>query len=202
MNRRTYSFCRRHWVLLAFRGRHSCSGKKDKKVRRKHRHTGLRFSVILVLLAALCGGVSLPIRKGYGWPTQQSVIEGISRQSTGYQRKYHSILPVPLMTKKVQEISNTLPSSGTPPFRPSLRQQPQRHTLRLIRNGNVITYSYAMVWLEGLDVVTNYVPTIGSRRTTSKQMVRTQTWSQSEPTNRAKHRQRKQRTTRSSHSSN
>ena len=50
--------------------------KIERKVRRKHRHTGLKiFIVILVLLALLVGGGVFAYVKGYGWPTQQSVAE-------------------------------------------------------------------------------------------------------------------------------
>ena len=50
--------------------------KIDRKVRRKHRHTGLKiFLVILFLLALIVGGGIFAYVKGYGWPTQQSVAE-------------------------------------------------------------------------------------------------------------------------------
>lgn len=50
--------------------------KIERKVRRKHRHTGLKiFIVILVLLALLVGGGVFAYVNGYGWPTQQSVAE-------------------------------------------------------------------------------------------------------------------------------
>ena len=50
--------------------------KIERKVRRKHRHTGLKiFIVILALLALLVGGGVFAYVNGYGWPTQQSVAE-------------------------------------------------------------------------------------------------------------------------------
>ena len=50
--------------------------KIDRKVRRKHRHTGLKvFIVIIVLLALIVGAGVFAYVKGYGWPTQQSVVE-------------------------------------------------------------------------------------------------------------------------------
>lgn len=50
--------------------------KKERKVRRKHRHTGLKvFITILVLLVLVVGaGVAAYVR-GYGWPTQEAVAE-------------------------------------------------------------------------------------------------------------------------------
>ena len=50
--------------------------KIERKVRRKHRHTGLKvFLVILFLLAAIVGAGVFFYVKGYGWPTQESVAE-------------------------------------------------------------------------------------------------------------------------------
>ena len=50
--------------------------KKERKVRRKHRHTGLKvFIVILVLLLAVVGAGVFAYVRGYGWPTQETVAE-------------------------------------------------------------------------------------------------------------------------------
>ena len=50
--------------------------KIDRKVRRKHRHTGLKvFLVIFILLALVAGGGVFLYVNGYGWPTQESVVE-------------------------------------------------------------------------------------------------------------------------------
>lgn len=52
--------------------------KRDRRVRRKKKHSGLKaFIFILVLLIVLGGGVGFAYWRGYGWPTQQSVIEGL-----------------------------------------------------------------------------------------------------------------------------
>ena len=49
--------------------------KHERKMRRKHKRTGLKvFLVILVLVAALAGGGAYAYFKGYGWPTQEAVV--------------------------------------------------------------------------------------------------------------------------------
>ena len=51
---------------------------KERKVRRKHRHTGLKvFIVVLILLLLAVGGCALAYVKGYGWPTQEDVVESL-----------------------------------------------------------------------------------------------------------------------------
>lgn len=50
--------------------------KKERKVRRKHRHTGLKvFITILVLLVLVVGAGVFAYVRGYGWPTQEAVAE-------------------------------------------------------------------------------------------------------------------------------
>lgn len=52
--------------------------KRDMKVRRKHRHTGLKvFLVILLLLVAAACAAGFAYMKGYGYPSQQSVISDL-----------------------------------------------------------------------------------------------------------------------------
>ena len=50
--------------------------KKERKVRRKHRRTGLKiFITILVLLLLVVGAGVFAYVRGYGWPTQEAVAE-------------------------------------------------------------------------------------------------------------------------------
>lgn len=50
--------------------------RRDRKVRRKHRHTGLKVFFTLLVLALLVGGAGgFAYYRGYGWPTQESVTE-------------------------------------------------------------------------------------------------------------------------------
>lgn len=50
--------------------------KDDRKMRRKHRHTGLKiFLVIFILVLILAGASAALYINGFGWPTQESVVE-------------------------------------------------------------------------------------------------------------------------------
>lgn len=52
--------------------------RRERKVRRKHRHTGLKvFIVILVLLVLVAGAGVFGYVRGYGWPTQEAVCESL-----------------------------------------------------------------------------------------------------------------------------
>ena len=86
--------------------------KKDKKIRRKHRHTGLKvFITILILLILAVGGAGYAYYRGYGWPTQQSVVQDIfnaKAQGTDIGRYVSSSVS----STTLQQISNSLPSSS------------------------------------------------------------------------------------------
>lgn len=50
----------------------------NKKLKRKHRHSGLRAFLILLLIALLlCGAAAAAYYNGYGWPLQESVVEDL-----------------------------------------------------------------------------------------------------------------------------
>lgn len=59
--------------------------KHDRKVRRKRRHRGLKvFLTLLFLLALVAGGGAFAYWRGYGWPTQRSVVEDLfTRNASG-----------------------------------------------------------------------------------------------------------------------
>ena len=86
--------------------------KKDKKIRRKHRHTGLKvFITILILLILAVGGAGYAYYRGYGWPTQQSVVQDIfnaKAQGTDIGRYVSSSVS----STTLQQISNSLPTSS------------------------------------------------------------------------------------------
>ena len=86
--------------------------KKDKKIRRKHRHTGLKvFITILILLILAVGGAGYAYYRGYGWPTQQSVVQDIfnaKAQGTDIGRYVSSSVS----STTLQQISNSLPASS------------------------------------------------------------------------------------------
>ncbi len=57
--------------------------RKEAKVRRRHRHTGLKvFIVILILLAAVLGGGGYLYTHGYGFPSQESVLNDLLAAKT------------------------------------------------------------------------------------------------------------------------
>lgn len=57
--------------------------KQAMKVRRKHRHTGLKvFIVIFVLLVIAAGGLGFAYTRGFGFPTQQDTLNGLFQAVT------------------------------------------------------------------------------------------------------------------------
>ena len=86
--------------------------KKDKKIRRKHRHTGLKvFFTLLILLILAAAGAGYAYYRGYGWPTQQSVVHDIfnaKAQVTDISRYVSSSVS----STTLQQISNSLPTSS------------------------------------------------------------------------------------------
>mgnify|MGYP001178179249 CR=1 FL=1 len=85
----------------------------ERKVRRKHRHAGLRvfitFVVILILLVCAAG---FAYYKGYGWPTQQSVIESLfDAQTNGGDLTQYVSGSVSDAT--LQSIESTIPSGAS-----------------------------------------------------------------------------------------
>lgn len=57
--------------------------RKQAKVRRRHRHTGLKvFIVILILLAAVLGGGGYLYTHGFGFPSQESVLNDLLSAKT------------------------------------------------------------------------------------------------------------------------
>ena len=52
--------------------------KQNRKMRRKHRHTGLKvFLTLLFLTLLVAGAAGYGYYRGYGWPTQQSVVSDL-----------------------------------------------------------------------------------------------------------------------------
>ncbi|WP_455136194.1 tetratricopeptide repeat protein [Thermophilibacter sp.] len=87
--------------------------KHERKVRRKHRHTGLKvFVVILVLLVLLAGAGTFAYVSGYGWPTQQAVAEELFAAKTDGSDLSAYVAPG-TSTAQIQEMSDLLPSGAT-----------------------------------------------------------------------------------------
>ncbi|MBM6675185.1 tetratricopeptide repeat protein [Olsenella uli] len=84
----------------------------DRKVKRKHRHTGLKvFLVIFLLLALLAGGGAFAYINGYGWPTQQAVAEQLFDAKT-QGSDLAAYVVSDLSTAQIQEMSDILPSGA------------------------------------------------------------------------------------------
>ena len=119
------------------------------------------------------------------------MIEGIfSAKAQGTSGNIKQYITSTVDDKKVQEISNTLPSSGTPTISDLTKTattSTAHVTVNTGSNGN-IEYTIALV-RDGIgwkvsDVVTNYVPSNGQQQTGNTQTNgQTQTQSQSETTN-------------------
>lgn len=57
--------------------------RKNRKVKRKHKHTGLKVFLFIVILAAIVAGAGFfAYTRGYGWPTQESVAQSIFQAKT------------------------------------------------------------------------------------------------------------------------
>ncbi len=145
--------------------------KKERKIRRKHRHTGLKvFITLLILLALAVGGGVFAYTQGYGWPTQQSVIEGIFAAKTqGSNGSIKQFIASGIDDKKIQDISDVLPSTGTPTIT-KLDKSATTSTVTVsvtTSNGSSVEYTVGLV-RDGIgwkvsDVVTNAVSQNSSR---------------------------------------
>lgn len=86
---------------------------EQRKVRRKHRHTGLKvFIVILVLLILAGAAAGFLYFRGYGWPAQESVAEQLfDAKTSGSDIAQFMTSGTP--TSQVQEVSDVLPAGAT-----------------------------------------------------------------------------------------
>lgn len=69
------------------------NAKAEKRGKRKKRHTGLKvFLVILIILAVLAAAGGFAYYRGYGWPTQESTVQGLfdSKTNQGDVEQYIS----------------------------------------------------------------------------------------------------------------
>ena len=86
--------------------------KAERRVRRKHRHTGLKiFIVILVLLVLAVGGAGFAYYQGYGWPTQQAVAEQLFQAKTD-GGDISAYVSSSVSATQLQEISDSLPAGA------------------------------------------------------------------------------------------
>lgn len=84
----------------------------DRKVRRKHRHTGLKVFIAFIVLLALVGGAGVfAYLNGYGWPTQQAVAEQLFDAKTQGSDLAPYVVSE-MSTAQIQEISDILPAGA------------------------------------------------------------------------------------------
>lgn len=86
---------------------------EDRRYRKKHRHTGLKvfiFLLILVLLALAAAGYAY--YRGYGYPTQQMVVEGLFG-ATANGESINDYLADSVTTSTREQISDLLPQGAT-----------------------------------------------------------------------------------------
>ncbi len=85
----------------------------ERKARRKHKHTGLKvFIVILILLIAVAAVGIYAYTQGYGYPTQESVVESLfSAEDDGVDISQYTASSV--STEELEEMSDILPSGAT-----------------------------------------------------------------------------------------
>ncbi|MDO4428099.1 MAG: tetratricopeptide repeat protein [Atopobiaceae bacterium] len=86
--------------------------KLDRKVRRKHRHTGLKiFVTILILVLLLTGAGVFAFTQGFGWPTQQAVAEQFFDAKTQGSDLSSYVVPG-TSTTQIQEWADLIPSGA------------------------------------------------------------------------------------------
>ena len=84
----------------------------ERKVRRKHRHTGLKvFITFLVLVLLVVGAGVFAYVSGYGWPTQQAVAEQLFDAKTN-GTDLAQYVSSEVSTTQIQEMSDVLPSGA------------------------------------------------------------------------------------------
>lgn len=87
--------------------------KKERKVRRKHKHTGLKvFITLLVIVLVVAGAGGYAYYRGYGWPTQDSVIESLFTSKTSGQDASSYLAPS-LSDAERTQIESILPTGAT-----------------------------------------------------------------------------------------
>ncbi len=84
----------------------------DRKVRRKHNHTGLKVFLIILLVILVVGGFgSFAYFSGFGWPTQESVAEELFK--TGPSGDISKLLAKSVSADEATQIAAILPASTT-----------------------------------------------------------------------------------------
>lgn len=89
--------------------------RKEAKVRRRHRHTGLKvFLVLLLLIVLAAGGLGFAYTRGLGFPSQESVVTDLFQAAgDGYTAKAESCLASSLSEDAKSMIISSIPQGAT-----------------------------------------------------------------------------------------
>ena len=89
--------------------------RKEAKVRRRHRHTGLKvFLVLLLLIVLAAGGLGFAYTRGLGFPSQESVVNDLFQAaSDGDTAKAESCLASSLSEDAKSMIVSSIPQGAT-----------------------------------------------------------------------------------------
>ena len=101
--------------------------KKQRKVKRKHKHTGLKIFLTLLVLVLIVGGIlGFAFYKGYGYPTQEMLTEQLfslkaqtsstapllaSNVSSGDRQSIEALLPQDVSKVEVMGVDRSMNSS-------------------------------------------------------------------------------------------
>lgn len=120
--------------------------KKDRKVQRKHKRSGGKaIVVIIILLVIILGGGAFAYTKGYGFPTQQSVVEQLFAGKTSGD--IGSVLSGSVSSDQRSEIESVLPSGASVTV-DGIDQSMSSSTVRAtatLSGGGTQTYTIQMV---------------------------------------------------------
>ena len=87
--------------------------RKQAKVRRRHRHTGLKVFIVLLLLIA-AGGLGFAYTRGFGFPSQESVVTDLFQAAgDGDAAKAESCLASSLSEDAKSMIISSIPQGAT-----------------------------------------------------------------------------------------
>lgn len=88
--------------------------KRAQKVRRKHRHTGLKvFFTLLILLLLAAGGLAFAYTQGLGYPSQQDQVAGLFKAVTD-STETDQYLDSSLSDDAKQAVISSVPAGATP----------------------------------------------------------------------------------------
>ncbi len=86
--------------------------KQNRKVRRKHNHTGLKvFLAILIIAVVACGLGGFAYYRGYGYPTQESVVQSLFDAKTSGSDVAQFVTDT-AASSTLQQINDAIPSGA------------------------------------------------------------------------------------------